>query len=165
MKKFLLFIGIALFLSSCAIYNSLDPGKQYFNEIVEIGGDMHMEITAEAYEVRIGEEITRSQQSTQTFLYLYELNNNFYWKIKRDKDETESTFFPQSLDIKITIVKKGENSEDFYGYTGIDELTGKRYLIASIPWKDKRGMFYFVGDGDKQIVYSVPIYKVITFDN
>jgi len=131
----------------------------YPQEIKNIGGELQRSITATDYEVRVGDEVVKKQSSTQTYLYLYELNDSFYWRIKRSSYETKNSFFPQTLDIKVTGFKEGKmvGSNGFYG---IDELTGEKYNVLVIPWNSGKGYFYLVGNTEKQIVYSVHVMDI-----
>ena len=146
-----------MFLTSCGLYQMIS----YPKEIKDIGGKLSREITATQYEVKVGDEVTRKQDDTQSYLYLYELNDDFYWKIRRSPLETKNSFFPQNLDIKVDGYKKGK-IEGSHAMYGVDELTGKRYTVAQIPWSKTKGggYFYIVGDEDKQIIYSVRVMDI-----
>jgi hypothetical protein len=156
MKKLITLLVVFLVsLSSCGVYQMVS----YPKEIKDKGGELSRSVTATLYEVRVGEEITRKQDRTQTYLYLYKLNDDYYWKIIRSSIETQNSFFPQNLNIKIDAFKSGEN-EGSHAMYGVDELTGKRYNIIQIPWSKGYGYFYIVGDKDKQIVYSVGVTEI-----
>lgn len=158
MKRILfLFVAVALLTSSCGIYQMVS----YPKEIKDMGGELSRSITATQYEVRVDDDITRTQDDTQSYIYLYKLNDDYYWRVRRSPVETKNSFFPQNLDIKIDRFKKG-NIEGSHAMYGEDELTGKRYTVAQIPWSKTKGggYFYIIGDDDKQIVYSVHISDI-----
>ena len=158
MKKVLfLLVSLMLFTTSCGVYQMIS----YPKEIKDIGGRIARDMIAYQYEIKVGDDVAKKQNDTQTYFYLYELNDTYYWKIRRSPVETKKSFFPQNLDIKVDGFKKGK-IEGSHAMYGVDELTGERYSVIQIPWSKTKGggYFYLLGNSDKQIVYSVKITDI-----
>lgn len=150
-----IFIIFALIFSSCA---TLIPVNSEKLEIVE-GGKLRCEVYSTKFELRVDDEIVREQDDTYTNLYLYEKDEKWFWKVIRNENETEVSFFPQTIHFKVDNIRSEEDS-GMYAYYGNDVNTGKRYHVIHFPWKSNGGYFYFVGNEEKQIIYSVRIHDI-----
>jgi len=148
MRKIAILLAIVLMTSCGIVKDAVYTAVTVPNEIEEAGGVIEQRFSALKYEVKIGEKITQAQTTTQTNFYLYQLDEAMYWKVVRYDGEVARTFFPKELNLIIYDYK----SSAFYT---MDETTGEKYFLLKVKWDEGYGFFYVLGNGDKQIVYSV----------
>ena len=127
----------------------------YPSEIKEDNGKIYRRCTVEHYTVNVEGKFSEIKE-TATYLYLYEKDNSFFWRIERCEKETDNTFFPQSITIEVYSLQK--NDKDELTYYGTDIKTGERYFIVNLSSED--GYIYMVGDEVNQIVYSIPYSNI-----
>jgi hypothetical protein len=164
MKKVLgiLFIGVALLLSSCATLDKALLNPLRYEIEYEIGGKVECSVLTNHYEVKVGKNITKAQAYTFTSLYLYTIGEDYYWKILRDNNETAESFFPKNIHFKVTKMESKELPEGgkMIFYMGADMVTGDVYTLMESPWSKGYGRFFVLGNKERQIIYSTEISKI-----
>lgn len=160
MKKVVLFLLVTLLLSSCAITGDLFTP---FSELIEReGGDVEMGMIFKSYEVMVDGDIVKKQDDCYTAAYLYEKNDDYYWRFYRGSVETRKTFFPEIIDFKIDKYYKYDDDMK-RKYVGKDVDTGVEYTLLTLPWERRDGKFFILSNKGKAIVYSISIFKITTY--
>ena len=132
----------------------------YPNEIKDIGGEIRREVTTYQYELMEDGKLTKESTSTQTYFYLYTIDDNYYWNVRRSEYETSKSFYPQDLTLKIDNIIKSKTIEGKTSWICIDESTDEKWSIVILPWQNQKyGYFYALSklDDDKSVIYSVHI--------
>ena len=153
-----LLLTLTLLVSSCGIPYLLTTTPE---PLTEIDGRIQCVVDCYEYELMVGNEITKKQASTQSRLWFYTHQEDYYWYIERSSYETQNSFFAENITMKVTNVQKKDiKGKTLYSYFGVDELTGENFYVKELPWSEGYGRFYLVGNGERRIVYSVPISNI-----
>lgn len=148
-----------LMFTSCGLVQMIT----YPQEIKDQGGEITRDVTAFQYELMTGKEITKKADNTQTYLYLYKMDNIYYWNIRRSEYEVKKSFYPQDLTLKIVNIGKSETIKNKTSWFCIDETTGDEWTLVVLPWNKNPGYFYVLNktDDDRKIIYSVHIKDIM----
>ena len=153
-----LVLALTLLVSSCGIPYLLTTTPE---RLTKIDGKIECVVDCNEYELMVGKEVTKKQSSTQSRMWLYTHEEEYYWYIERSAYETQNSFFEQTINVSVISVQKSEvGDKTLYSYFGIDEATGESFYVKELAWSKGYGRFYLVGNAEKRIVYSVPISNI-----
>jgi len=148
----------ALMMTSCGVAYLMGTTPE---EITTIDGHVECVVDCGEYEVMVGKEITKKQAPTQSRLWLYTYEEDYYWVIKRSEYETSKSFFEKDILMKVeNLTSKEFKGGKLYSYFGTDVATGESFYVKEMPWSEGYGRFFLVGNGERRIVYSVGISDI-----
>lgn len=170
MKKLgLLFIAIAVLMSSCA---SLNTALYAPSAIKADKGEMIHFMNVKAYEVLTpklsgdGWNIKKQETTSGSLIQYKTEDGTRYWYVSRNIDEYQnSKFIPQEMKLK----QVGYNSEEYtgkcedmsnskaYNYYCEDVETGESYKIRRFPWGTGYGYFAALVSDKGTIIYSLGV--------